>query len=1312
MRTRSQTGFAALTTEGAILPADLLRRISEGDASLGGFDPSAFHLPAGERLSEAISRAWSRLQGSWAAFKSARERLPEADAGTTLTRERWLLPLFQELGYGRLTPAKPITLGEKSYAISHGWQHAPLHLVSFRLDLDKRQQGAAGASKSSPHSLVQELLNRSDEYLWGFVTNGLRLRILRDNASLSRQAFVEFDLEAIFDGELYADFALLWLLCHQSRVESDGSEPCWLEKWSKAAKQQGTRALDRLRTGVEEAIAALGTGLLVHPANGRLRDRLQSGALDLQDLYRELLRHVYRLLFLFVAEDRGLLHPPGASAAPRERYTRFFSTQRLRQTALRLRGGRHSDLFASHRLVIGWLGSAVGQPELGLPALGSLLFSTGAVPETGSCEIANREFLAAVRALAFTVDAGVRRAVDYRNLGAEELGSVYESLLDLHPRVEVEAGRFELTHGGTERRATGSHYTPTPVTKTVLDFALDPAIAECLKQLDPEKALLSLRVLDPACGSGHFLIAAAQRIGRRLASIRTGDEEPAPEAIRQAVRDVVAHCIYGVDVNPMAVELCKVALWMETLEPGKPLGFLDHRIRCGDSLLGVPLTTTVARMKREMDERREQLTAEIATVDEAIRKAPFKGEDADRLGKKRKALEKELNSLEYDLWPDHVPDEAFKATAEDDKALVRGTVSDNRKERRSGQRSLFRGTLLDVTAAARVTEQLATAEESVSEVQAKSASLRELEASLSYRVAKLRADAWCAPFFWRIAADEPPAPTDTVFQMLKEAPDRLDFAMSGRIDHLASCHRFFHFELAFPEVFVGERPGFDVEVGNPPYLGGKRISTNLGDRYLRFLKVMTPESADTTDLSAYFFRRGFDLLRERGDLGFLATNTIAQGDTRAAALGPITTSWGGTIANAIRSMPWEGVANLEVAVVHLHRGEWTRARTLDGRGVVEVTPSLDDGSGGTEEPKRLAANAELAFIGSYVLGMGFVLTPEEAAELIGRNPRNREVLMPFLGGRELYDEPSQAPTRWVINFFDWPLDHETGPEDYAGPVAADFPDCLDIVRATVKPERDLVKRPQYRNRWWLYAERQPKLQRAIRSFNRVLVCTQTSETWAPVFVSTGTIFSHKTVVFVTDAEGPFACLQSAVHQIWRDSRGSTMRTDRVYTPTDCFGTFPFPLPTDTQLAQLTTVGAQYERHRSEVCRRRSLGLTKLYNLFHDPGTESDERSLSKTAPPFDDLRRLRALHAEIDRVVLDSYGWTDLNPRHGFYCGRDAGTGVANDDFRFTIHPEVRTEILRRLFALNHERATEEAARRDRGEEIQGAFAALSSDSD
>ncbi len=1108
MRTRSQTGFTALQTEGAILPADLLRRIAEGDATVGGLDPVSFHLGGGERLSEAVSRSWSRLQGAWAAFKGARERLAESDAGTTITREKWLLPLFQELGYGRLTAAKPITIDEKSYPASHGWQHAPIHLVSFRADLDKRQPGTTGASRSSPHSLLQELLNRSDDHLWGFVTNGLRLRILRDNASLSRQAFVEFDLEAIFEGELFADFALLWLLCHESRVEAEVPEECWLEKWSKSAKEQGTRALDRLRAGVEEAITALGTGLLAHPANGRLRERLQGGTFDQRDLYRELLRHVYRLLFLFVAEDRNLLHPPGATAEARSRYARFFSTQRLRRTAMRSRGGRHGDLFVTLRLVIGWLGSASGRPEIGLPALGSFLFSPSAVSETGPCEIANRDVLTAVRALAFTEDGGVRRIVDYRNLGAEELGSVYESLLDLHPQLDVPAGRFELIHGGTERRATGSHYTPTTITKTVLDFALERAIAEALKQPNPEAALLSLKIMDPACGSGHFLIAAAQRVGRRVAMIRTGDEEPAPEAIRQAVRDVAASCVYGVDVNPMAVELCKVALWMETLEPGKPLGFLDHRIRCGDSLLGVPLTNTVARMKREMEEARGKLTADIEAVDSAIRKAPFKSGESERLGKKRKALEKERNSLEYDLWPDHVPDEAFKATAEDDKALARATVTDNRKERRSGQRSLFRGALLDTLAGRKVQARLAMSENSIAEVEAKESSLSALEKGADFRAARLCANAWCAAFFWRLSADEPAAPTDAVFQMLKETPDRLDSAMRARIDQIAARHRFFHFELAFPEVFVGERPGFDVEVGNPPYLGGLKISSNLGDRYLHFLKVTSPEAGGTADLSAYFFRRGFDLLTGQGDLGFLATNTIAQGDTRAAALAPIAERWGGTIANAIRSMPWEGVANLEVAIVHLHKGTWAGRRTLDGREVPQLTPMLDDGSGSIGEPKRLRANASLAFQGSIVLGMGFVLSSEEADELIERNPRNRDVIFPYLNGEDLNGRPDQSPSRWVINFFDWPLDRDSAPKGYVGPVAADYPEPLTIVRTKVKPERDLVKRDRNRARWWIYAENRPGLYAAVRRQSRVMCRSLHANLNLWISVPATLVFSH------------------------------------------------------------------------------------------------------------------------------------------------------------------------------------------------------------
>jgi hypothetical protein len=353
-----------------------------------------------------------------------------------------------------------------------------MHLVSYRLDLDRRAAGVAGAARTSPHSLVQEFLNRSDDYLWGFVSNGLRLRILHDNISLTRQAFVEFDLEGMMDGEVYADFVLLWLLCHQSRVEAEKSEACWLEQWARAAQEQGTRALDRLRDGVEQAIKALGRGFLAHPANAILRDNLRAGDLDKQDYYRQLLRLVYRLLFLFVAEDRDLLNDPTASPEARERFTHYYATVRLRHLAERHRGTKHINLYRGLRIVMEKLGSDDGCPPLALPALGGFLWSESAIRDLAQCEIINRDFLDAIRALAFTLDNKTLRAVDYKNLGSEELGSICESLLELHPDLNTDAATFDLTTaGGHERKTTGSYYTPASLIQCLLDSALDPVMS-------------------------------------------------------------------------------------------------------------------------------------------------------------------------------------------------------------------------------------------------------------------------------------------------------------------------------------------------------------------------------------------------------------------------------------------------------------------------------------------------------------------------------------------------------------------------------------------------------------------------------------------------------------------------------------------------------------------------------------------------------------------------------------------------------------------------------------------------------------------
>lgn len=773
--------FTTIRTEGALLPADLLQRISEG-ANLDGLTAESYHRP-GEKLNEAINQSWNALQGAWASFRAAQERLPENDLGTSITRERWLLPLFRELDYGRLQTATAVEIDGRSYPISHGWEHVPVHLVSYKLELDRRTPGAAGAASASPHSLLQVFLNRSDEHLWGFVSNGYRLRILRDNVSLTRQAYVEFDLEAMMDGEVYSDFVLLWLLCHQSRVEGERPSDCWLEKWMKVAEDQGTRALDQLRDGVEAAITALGLGFLEYPANHDLRDKLTSGDLNAQDYYRQLLRMVYRLLFLFVAEDRDLLLTPDADSAARERYIQYYSTQRLRNMAESFKGTRHPDLFECLRLVMRLLSgeNSADGAGLGLVPLGSFLFRDEAVPDVIDCQIANSHLLDAIRALSLTYDqrAQVYRTVDYKNLGSDELGSIFESLLELHPQINVPARRFALaTAAGNERKTTGSYYTPESLVHALLDSALNPVLDEAAKK--GEAAILDLKVCDPACGSGHFLIAAANRMAKALASIRAGEEEPPPAAIQEAKRDVISHCIYGVDINPMAVELCKVNLWMEALEPGKPLSFLDHRILVGNSLLG----TTPALMARG------------------------------------------------------IPDDAFNPIEGDEKADAQWLKKLNKQERKAretGQRSMFEeieppADYRAITAAVRQLDSID--DDSLDGLHRKEQAYAELEGNPERQKAQILADAWCAAFVWDKGADSKLLPmTDLQYRQLEKDPLDARFEASRRyVQTLQRRYQFFHWHVGFPDVFsvpddvadaeneqTGWSGGFSCVLGNPPW---------------------------------------------------------------------------------------------------------------------------------------------------------------------------------------------------------------------------------------------------------------------------------------------------------------------------------------------------------------------------------------------------------------------------------------------------------------------------------------------------------------
>ena len=495
----------------------------------------------------------------------------------SLTRDRWTTVVLRELGYD-LTAIPNIQVEDDTFDVRHIDGHVPVHMLGWNVDLDKRAStNVRGASRTAPHSLIQELLNRTDEHLWAVLTNGKRLRLLRDNIVMGRPAYIEFDLEGMFTGEQFADFAIMYALVHASRLRSEQPAACILEQWRTTAINDGTRALDHLRDGVTNALTTLGTGFLENPDNSELRDLIAANHGAVDDYYRWLLRLVYRFIFLFVAEDRDLLHPEETPVEVRLRYADYFSTIASAHSPL----GDEPEGTATHGHPSRWSSvpsEVTASRALGLPAYGADLFH----PASLDCSTARRSATspsgssAAPVAPARPVNGNSIRPVDYKNLGAEELGSVYEALLEYVPTVAQDGTTFTLSiQGGNARKGSGSYYTPTELVELTLDEALDPVLDTAMSQVDPEAALLRVTVCDPACGSGHYLVAAARRIARRLATVRTGDLEPTPDAMREALRDVVAHCIYGVDLSDLAVELAKVSLWLEAITPGKPLAFLE-----------------------------------------------------------------------------------------------------------------------------------------------------------------------------------------------------------------------------------------------------------------------------------------------------------------------------------------------------------------------------------------------------------------------------------------------------------------------------------------------------------------------------------------------------------------------------------------------------------------------------------------------------------------------------------------------------------------------------------------------------------------
>ncbi|MBI4701256.1 MAG: N-6 DNA methylase [Deltaproteobacteria bacterium] len=762
-RSEAQLAFEALAIEGGLLSPEWLARVAQLQADAQA--EADYRVPRGLGLRDEIGRYWRIAQALWADLATGRA----AGADPTKLGERFALGLLREaFGFGTLVPCEGVEIAGRSYPVrlrALGGR-VPVVVAPSGLGLDTAAPAFGdGGRRRSAFGLCQELLNADDGVLWGIATDAVHLRILRDNGSLTRPAWVQADLGRIFAEQRYADFAALWLLAHESRFGSPDKPvtECALETWRSQGREQGTRAREHLRRGVEDALVDLGQGFLAHPDNARLRAALQDGSLATTGYFQQLLRLVYRLIFLLAAEEREVLHAPAASKRARDLYAEGYAVRRLRDRAVRRSAhDRFGDLWQGLQIVL--RGLARGEPRLGLPALGGL-FAPEQCPALDAARLENRHLLYAIFRLSWLRDEAGLSRVNWRDMGPEELGSVYESLLELVPQVGEGGRTFAFATGGEARgharKTTGSYYTPDSLVQVLLDSALEPVIAETIAKTpdSPADALLGLCIVDPACGSGHFLLAAARRLAAHVARLHASGT-PSAEDYRRALRQVVGRSVFGVDLNPMAVELCKVSLWMEAVEPGRPLTFLDAHVQCGNALLG---TTP-------------------------------------------------------DLLAKGIPDEAWAPIEGDDRKIASALKKQNKRER--SELTLDFGappasTYARLGDGARAVDD--AADETLDAVTAKGHRWQELLSSGRYEHARFVADLWCSAFVWRKQPGplREAAPTYAVLRAIQQDAGRAPQTLRDEVGRLREQCRFFHWHLAFPQVFA--KGGFDVVLGNPPW---------------------------------------------------------------------------------------------------------------------------------------------------------------------------------------------------------------------------------------------------------------------------------------------------------------------------------------------------------------------------------------------------------------------------------------------------------------------------------------------------------------
>lgn len=1222
----------SIRIEGGIFSPDILSQLED----LPGQRPGEFGLESGEKVKDEIARAWADAHDYWRIFQRKLETVREGSNATSETRNLWIVPLLGLLRYDLEYQPKGTELHGQIYAISHRATNRDgisVQIVGYNDPAGLDRKPATGR-RMSAHALVQEFLNLHEQ-LYGLVTDGHVIRLLRDSSRLIKQSYLEFDLDRIFTEGLFADFAAMYRLLHATRMPAttESAAESLIERYHQDSLDAGSRIRDGLSKAVEKAILDFGNGFLKHEANQALRDAVSSGELSPTQYYQQLLRLIYRLLFLMVIEERDLLFAPDAPKSQRDIHGQFYSVTRLRRLAEEryLADPRHHDLWlalqSSFRLF-----EAYGLGEkLGIAPLAGDLFSDSAINLFDGCMLGNDVILGCLRALGLYRHPDTKQLirVNYAALNVEEFGSVYEGLLEYEPAFSDDGRELRFVFRlGDERAATGSHYTPDDLVQPLIEHSLDHLIVEKLKDDNPEAALLDLRVADVACGSGHILLAAARRIATELAIVRTGEEQPSPPAFREALRDVIRNCIYGVDLNPLAVELCKVALWLEAHIPGQPLNFLDHHIKCGNAIVGY----------------------------------------ADR-----------------DAIDHGIPDEAFRTLPDDDKATAASLRKRNKSERKakqSGQAILAPEVRAQLDAILKKWSTLsALPERTPAEIESKKQQFSAFAAGESAYLLKQIAAIPIAQFYLAKTPENlTKAITDEQFRRYEKGEQIPQGQGPATALAIANQKRFFHWFIEFPNVM--ERGGFDCILGNPPYLGGQALSGTYSHSFCKLMKWLYKPTG-LSELVVYFLRRIHGLLRDGGFTSIITTNSIVDGDVRKDGLEQVVAS-GSDINMAIRGMKWPGTANLVVSLLALYKGQWDGQKMLGGRRVERINTFFEDAEE-LGEPVDVPANRDRVFQGSIFLGDGFLLTHAEADALCESDPRNAEVIMPIINGKELNNEPDQAPGRSIINFQNWPLERA---QEYAEP----YQRVLELV----KPVRDRDKMRSRRENWWRFGALAAGLYKGIDNLPRCFAAAATTKHLSFSSMPTDIVFLNTTYVFTTDRWDLFTVVQSTLHEVWARKYSGSLKQDLRYSPSKCFDTFAFPAGLwQTADPKLADIGERYHEQRKALMQTLWLGLTKVYNLFHDPELTIElVDKVSKTdadvaADGHQRLMDLRQFHREMDFAVCNAYGWDDLDLEHGFH---EVDYLPENDRVRYTISPVARREVLNRLLAENHARAAVEAA--------------------